>query len=322
MGILYGLPLSETYHKPQDRFIIPGNKDDSVIFNRIQARGAIGDGTYNGYSQMPPLATNVVDEQGVALLAEWIDHYANVAPAMAGYEGSALGEDTPVGTAIGTVTANDPDVRAGIADNAAVRFSITGGDPNHLFSVNSITGTITVNGVLDYERSAQQVLEITATDGFTANPKSATRLVTIEITDVAGVADPNTDANHNGIPDAWETSYSLFSGNAALDSDHDSEPDFFEYLGGGNPTIGDKSVALQAIDHVDGAAKFVWRVRNGLVLGTDYLARTSPDLATWHTLTPAEYSVVSVVPDGAGFSKITVSIPTAGNALFFELTAP
>jgi glucose/arabinose dehydrogenase len=322
MGILYGQPLSETYHKPQDRFIIPGNKADSVIYNRIQARGAIGDGTYNGYSQMPPLASNVVDDQGVALLAQWIDQFANVPPTLGGLANTAVSENAPVGTVLGTVTATDPDTRGGFADNSAIRFSITGGDPNHLFKVDPVTGQVTVNGLLDYEIAPQQQFEITATDAFAPNPKTAVRAITIDLTDVPGAADATADANHNGIPDAWESTFNLTTGNAALDTDKDGERDFFEYLGGGNPNTGDKSVSLQPVDHIGGAARFVWRVRNGLVLGTDYLARTSPDLTTWHTLTPAEYTIVSVLPDGPGFSKITLSVPTAGTRLFFELSAP
>ncbi len=49
---------------PGDRLIVPGNDTNSIIVNRAAAR--------NGYSRMPPLASSVVDTNGVQLLIDWI----------------------------------------------------------------------------------------------------------------------------------------------------------------------------------------------------------------------------------------------------------
>jgi mono/diheme cytochrome c family protein len=46
------------------RLIAPGDPAGSLILHRISRRGQ---------GQMPPLASNVVDEQAVKLLREWID---------------------------------------------------------------------------------------------------------------------------------------------------------------------------------------------------------------------------------------------------------
>jgi uncharacterized repeat protein (TIGR03806 family) len=49
---------------PGDLLIVPGNDTNSIIVNRAAAR--------NGYSRMPPLASSVVDTDGVQLLIDWI----------------------------------------------------------------------------------------------------------------------------------------------------------------------------------------------------------------------------------------------------------
>ena len=50
-----------------DRFVIPGNPNKSIILSLTAAS--------NGYSRMPPLATDIVDEEGITLLADWIRQF-------------------------------------------------------------------------------------------------------------------------------------------------------------------------------------------------------------------------------------------------------
>ena len=69
------LPLFETgmingiagngIENPGDRLIVPGLDQRSVIVHRAAAR--------NGYSRMPPLGSNTIDQEGVQLLTEWIN---------------------------------------------------------------------------------------------------------------------------------------------------------------------------------------------------------------------------------------------------------
>lgn len=61
-GMVNG-PSNGALH-PDDRLVIPGDDERSTIVNRTAAR--------NGYSRMPPLASSVVDEEGVQLLIDWI----------------------------------------------------------------------------------------------------------------------------------------------------------------------------------------------------------------------------------------------------------
>ena len=319
MGILYGVPQSETYHDANDRFIIPGNKTDSLIYNRIQARSLIGDGTHNGYSQMPPIATNVVDQDGVQLLAEWIDTFANVAPTIAAPATATVTENAPVGGVVAIVAANDPDMRAGQPDNNFLSYSITAGNPNNLFTINPTTGQISINGILDYEMSTQHALQITVADNFAANPKSAVHNLAVNLQNVA-----NEDANGNGIPDWWESSFTANLA-AAGDADGDGVRDFFEFLAGSDPEHPDTgaSLNLRVAAYVPGPTPgyyVTWRARNGLFLGQHYFARTAATPGgTWTTLQPANYQVVSVTPIAPALSEVVLFVPASG-ASFFRLS--
>jgi len=63
-GIVNGIAQNGVQH-PSDRLVVPGNDQRSVIVNRAAAR--------NGYSRMPPIASNVIDTEGVQLLTDWIN---------------------------------------------------------------------------------------------------------------------------------------------------------------------------------------------------------------------------------------------------------
>ena len=60
--LLYG-PLNNHGGDPDNRLVIPGNLDHSVLLQRVRA---------NGFSRMPPLATSVIDEAATNLLTLWI----------------------------------------------------------------------------------------------------------------------------------------------------------------------------------------------------------------------------------------------------------
>lgn len=56
-------PIHDTFGIADARIIAPGKPDQSVLLHRISHRGR---------GQMPPLASSVVDQQAVDLIAEWI----------------------------------------------------------------------------------------------------------------------------------------------------------------------------------------------------------------------------------------------------------
>lgn len=65
-GILNGL-LNDNGGNPDNRVVVPGVPNRSMLLTRISTRGA---------GQMPPLASHVVDSRGVELVTEWIQSLA------------------------------------------------------------------------------------------------------------------------------------------------------------------------------------------------------------------------------------------------------
>ena len=75
-NLLHGEAIGFQVADETDRLVIPGDPANSIILSRAS-------GT-NGYGRMPPLASNLVDTDGVALLTDWITNYANAKPSFAG----------------------------------------------------------------------------------------------------------------------------------------------------------------------------------------------------------------------------------------------
>ncbi len=56
-------PQHHTFGLPDARLVAPGKPESSVLLKRLSHRGQ---------GQMPPLATSIVDREGIELLTEWI----------------------------------------------------------------------------------------------------------------------------------------------------------------------------------------------------------------------------------------------------------
>jgi uncharacterized repeat protein (TIGR03806 family) len=56
-------PQGGVFH-PDDRLLVPGEPERSVMAHRMAAR--------NGYSRMPPIATHIIDVEGLDLIEAWI----------------------------------------------------------------------------------------------------------------------------------------------------------------------------------------------------------------------------------------------------------
>ena len=105
-----------------------------------------------------------------------LDVPENTAPVLNALGPLSVSEAATAGTALGTMTSSD-------AEGNTVTYSITGGNTDNLFSINSSSGAITLSStaLLNYERQNVYTLTIQGTDnGFT--PLSSTRNVTINIT--------------------------------------------------------------------------------------------------------------------------------------------
>ncbi len=111
----------------------------------------------------------------------------NDAPVVGPGQSFTLSEDAPVGNAVGSVTATDPD-----SASALQNWQIVSGNSAGVFQINPGTGQITVadNTNLDYETTDTYVLQVQVSDGTVT---STAAHVTIQISDVSeGTAANNT----------------------------------------------------------------------------------------------------------------------------------
>ena len=93
---------------------------------------------------------------------------------------STIPEDSSIGTIIEIVTVTDDDNKGYYAIPQQLTYTIENSDSS-LFEINSVTGDIIVNGVLDYEMKDIYNLVVNVTDGEFID----TATVTINISDVA-----------------------------------------------------------------------------------------------------------------------------------------
>lgn len=99
-------------------------------------------------------------------------------------------EDTPVGSVVWNFTASDTDA----GSNAEVRYSLVKQWPNTTrtptFTVDPLTGTLTLNADLDYETLPEYTLVIRATD----QPSNKTEKLSTSVTARVMVTDSNDNA--------------------------------------------------------------------------------------------------------------------------------
>ena len=63
---LVNAPASGGTLHPDDRLLVPGGEERSILVHRAAAR--------SGYTRMPPLGSNAIDDAGVQLLIDWIEN--------------------------------------------------------------------------------------------------------------------------------------------------------------------------------------------------------------------------------------------------------
>ncbi|RYD49826.1 MAG: hypothetical protein EOP85_00870, partial [Verrucomicrobiaceae bacterium] len=69
------------------KLIAPGDHDRSVIWNRIAVA--------NGFTRMPPLGSNLTDQQGIRLLQDWIDQKLPARQGYAAWREEQFGSSSP-----------------------------------------------------------------------------------------------------------------------------------------------------------------------------------------------------------------------------------
>jgi len=305
LGEAIGFQIVDT----SDRLVIPGDTANSIILNRAAAA--------NGYSRMPPIGSNVIDHEGVALLTEWINNYANVKPVLNATPSSLnIAGSTPTGTSLGSVVdVTDSDYST---DRNQLAYSIISGNDSGYFTIDSQTGEISLSADSpDNFSASSQTLTIMATDGFTNNPGTVT-------TDVA--------VNFTRIPYEWANSR---RGTPLVDpsgdTDNDGTPDLFEYFADSNPNDPQErfkvDTPMTEEDEVNDTRDFFfeWLIRKDLVAGQDYLIQgVGDDAGVFATLSEgSDYSVALVEEseDNPLLNRICIKIPSSARTYLLRITA-
>ncbi len=135
---------------------------ESRRFSPYSVRINVNDGTHDFAKQL----TISVDD-------------VNEAPS-ASDDTFSVAENSANGTAVGTVTATDPDLGSRLS--ATFTYAITGGNTGNVFAIHPTAGVITVAGALDYAITASYSLVVTVTDRG-STPLSNTATLTITVTE-------------------------------------------------------------------------------------------------------------------------------------------
>ncbi|XP_046358556.2 protocadherin Fat 4-like [Haliotis rufescens] len=91
----------------------------------------------------------------------------------------SFSEDTPLGTTIKDINANDNDV-----SNSVLSFSITLGNTDNKFWIDPTSGTVVLQAALDRETTDTYSLTIEVADGTGAGSRTATTQLTVLVLDV------------------------------------------------------------------------------------------------------------------------------------------
>jgi len=135
------------------------------------------------------------------------------------------------------------------------------------------------------------------------------------------------DGNHNGLPDVWEQFYGISGGDFDVDHDNDGVASFFELLGGTDPSLNSSTPQGSVIEitRSTGGAICSWRCVNGMVPGIDYRIMGSSTLAaeSWSDLLAGvDYELVSDLPDGIGYRRISIRLLSESARHFVRLSSP
>ncbi|MCA9061831.1 MAG: cadherin-like domain-containing protein, partial [Planctomycetaceae bacterium] len=134
--------------------------------------------TSNGPAQSQAVVVTATDSHGATATTQFQLTVNNVAPVIDAAE-FEIEENSANGTVVGTLTATDPG-------NDSLSWQITGGSGAAAFTVNSVTGIITVadEHLLDFESTPVLSLDVLVTDG---DGGTATATVTIRLINQASI---------------------------------------------------------------------------------------------------------------------------------------
>lgn len=314
MNLLHAEAVGAQVVDPTDRLIIPGDTENSIILSRASAT--------NGYGRMPPVGSRVVDPEGIALITEWVLNYANTTPSITAPETPlSVIENSSAATFVGSPDASDPD--AAQVDRGTLTYSIIAGNDAGIFTIDEDSGEISLAlAGPDYEESTVHNLTIQVTDGFRANPGTASSVIAVAVSDI-----PNDDSQGDGIADEWAVAHFGSSViNPLADSDQDGFAEILEYWGDSDPLDGSDGFVFEGDDtKPNDGYYFEWVIRDSLVPDVDYLVKGNTTLGTnFTTLTLDEdYTVESTTPvvGNPGLSRVRIKVTSESSKYFLQLSS-
>lgn len=314
-NLLHGEAIGFQVIDPTDRLIIPGDTANSIILSRAAAS--------NGYGRMPPVGSAIPDPEGVALLTDWINNYANAKPTLDAVAGPYMvAENSAASTPVGSGPAVS-DLDAPDASRGTLLYSIVGGNAGGYFDINPSTGEITVvQDGLDYEEITTQTLSIRVSDGFAPNPGEVTSDVVVDVTDVVG-----DDSQGDGIEDEWAMTHFGFSAiDPVGDTDKDGSVELFEFWADSDPNDPSSRglvISPHEVSTDPQGYSFEWTIRADLTIGTDYGIQGGSDLNFVNLESGTDFTVISSDPvdNGAGpaLTRVRVMVPTTSPRYFLRL---
>ena len=234
----------------------------------------------------------------------------------------SVAEDASNGAVVGTVTASDPDT------GDTLTYSITAGNDDGIFAINSATGQITIadKTSLNYEAAASHSLTVKVTDnGVGALNDTAT--ITVNVTDVneSPTADDATlsvaeDASNGAVvgtvttadPDAGDTlTYSITAGNG---------DGIFTI----NSSTGQITIADNSNLNFESATSYGLTVQVEDAGGLTDTAAVTVNVTNVNedpTVNSASFSIDEHSADGSAVGAITGSDPDAGDSLSYSIIA-
>ncbi|XP_053373005.1 protocadherin Fat 4-like [Mercenaria mercenaria] len=152
---------------PEDKFGIDNT-------NELYLKAELDYETTSLYDVKIRALDNLASGQADITLTITVTDVNDNAPVIASDTSSDLPTNTAVGSIVFVVTAADVDTVG------TVTYSITSGNVNHDFSINAMTGEITLNNALDINTTPEYDIGIEATDGV----NSVTQTITFYVNDV------------------------------------------------------------------------------------------------------------------------------------------
>jgi len=233
-----------------------------------------------------------------------------------------LNENSPNGTAVGTVTFTDPDT------GQAHTFAITAGNTGGAFAIDPTTGAITVanSAALDFETTPSFSLTVQVTDG--GSPVlSGTATVTINLTDISEppVVNPATFTVAENSPNGTAVGTVTFTDGDA------GQTYIFSILGGNtggtfaiDPSTGAITVANGAALDFETTPAFSLTVQvmdSGSQSGTALITINVGDVNEAPVVHPATFAVNENSPVGTVLGTVTFTDPDGGQSHTFAITA-